>query len=250
MDDRDLARINAVGRAVLGAGLLLAPKLAARGWIGDDAALPGTQVVTRALGIRDVALGAGLLWALQNDEPVRAWITGAAAADAIDPPRRSPAATICRRSDGSAYSRSPAGSAIQMAVLARRTAVRRAPGLHASARVKESLSGFPFAEKDLMPTFIMLTRLTPEGVQTVKNNPSRIQEVNREIEAVGASVKAQWARSASTTSSTWSKRPTRRRWLACRSSSDRAERPATSRSRRSRSTSSSRRSSSSCHASW
>ena len=44
-----------------------------------------------------------------------------------------------------------------------------------------------------MPTFIMLTRLTPEGVQTVKNNPSRIQEVNREIEAVGASVKAQWA---------------------------------------------------------
>ena len=44
-----------------------------------------------------------------------------------------------------------------------------------------------------MPTFIMLTRLTPEGVQTVKNNPSRIQEVNREIEAVGATVKAQWA---------------------------------------------------------
>ena len=44
-----------------------------------------------------------------------------------------------------------------------------------------------------MPNYIMLTNLTPEGVQTVKNNPSRIQEVNREIEAVGASVKAQWA---------------------------------------------------------
>ena len=39
----------------------------------------------------------------------------------------------------------------------------------------------------------MLTRLTPEGVQTVKNNPARIQEVNREIESLGAEVKAQWA---------------------------------------------------------
>jgi uncharacterized protein with GYD domain len=39
----------------------------------------------------------------------------------------------------------------------------------------------------------MLTQLTPEGVQTVKNNPSRIKEVNKEVESLGASVKAQWA---------------------------------------------------------
>jgi uncharacterized protein with GYD domain len=44
-----------------------------------------------------------------------------------------------------------------------------------------------------MPTFIMLTTLSPEGVQTVKNNPSRIREVNKELEQLGASVKAQWA---------------------------------------------------------
>lgn len=44
-----------------------------------------------------------------------------------------------------------------------------------------------------MPTFILLSTLTPEGVQTVKNNPSRIREVNREVEQLGASVKAQWA---------------------------------------------------------
>jgi len=44
-----------------------------------------------------------------------------------------------------------------------------------------------------MPTFVMLTTLSPEGVQTVKNNPNRIKEVNKEIEALGASVKAQWA---------------------------------------------------------
>ncbi|MFN2628481.1 MAG: GYD domain-containing protein [Gaiellaceae bacterium] len=44
-----------------------------------------------------------------------------------------------------------------------------------------------------MPTYIMLTTLTPDGVQTIKNNPGRIREVNREIEQLGATVKAQWA---------------------------------------------------------
>ena len=44
-----------------------------------------------------------------------------------------------------------------------------------------------------MPTYIMLSALSPEGVQTVKNNPQRIREVNREIEQLGATVKAQWA---------------------------------------------------------
>ena len=44
-----------------------------------------------------------------------------------------------------------------------------------------------------MPTYIMLTKLTPEGVQTIKNNPGRIREVNREIESLGATVTAQWA---------------------------------------------------------
>jgi uncharacterized protein with GYD domain len=39
----------------------------------------------------------------------------------------------------------------------------------------------------------MLTTLTPEGVQTIKNNPNRIQEVSKEIEQLGATVTAQWA---------------------------------------------------------
>ncbi len=44
-----------------------------------------------------------------------------------------------------------------------------------------------------MPTYIMLSTLTPEGVQTVKNNPQRIREVNKEVEQLGAKVTAQWA---------------------------------------------------------
>jgi uncharacterized protein with GYD domain len=44
-----------------------------------------------------------------------------------------------------------------------------------------------------MPSYIMMCTLTPDGVQTVKNNPQRILEVNREVEQLGASVTAQWA---------------------------------------------------------
>ncbi len=44
-----------------------------------------------------------------------------------------------------------------------------------------------------MPTYIMLATLSSEGVQTIKNNPNRIKEVNTEVEQLGASVKAQWA---------------------------------------------------------
>lgn len=43
-----------------------------------------------------------------------------------------------------------------------------------------------------MPTFIMFSTLTPEGVQTIKNNPQRINEVSKEVEQLGATVKAQW----------------------------------------------------------
>jgi uncharacterized protein with GYD domain len=44
-----------------------------------------------------------------------------------------------------------------------------------------------------MSTFVMLTNLTPEGVQTLKNNPSRVQEVTKEVEQLGVKVKEQWA---------------------------------------------------------
>lgn len=43
-----------------------------------------------------------------------------------------------------------------------------------------------------MPTYVMLTNLTSEGVKTIRNNPSRISEVNHEVEALGAKVVAQY----------------------------------------------------------
>jgi uncharacterized protein with GYD domain len=44
-----------------------------------------------------------------------------------------------------------------------------------------------------MPTYIMLSTLTAQGVQTLKSNPDRLREVNRDIEALGAKVLHQWA---------------------------------------------------------
>ena len=44
-----------------------------------------------------------------------------------------------------------------------------------------------------MATFIMLSSLTDEGAKTLKSNPERIREVNREVEALGVSVRAQYA---------------------------------------------------------
>ncbi len=44
-----------------------------------------------------------------------------------------------------------------------------------------------------MPTFILLSTLSPHGVGTLKANPERVKEVNGEIEQMGAKVVEQWA---------------------------------------------------------
>jgi len=44
-----------------------------------------------------------------------------------------------------------------------------------------------------MPTYVMLTNLTADGVRTLKSNPSRVGEVNKEVEALGAKVLEQYA---------------------------------------------------------
>ena len=44
-----------------------------------------------------------------------------------------------------------------------------------------------------MRTFILLSTLTPQGVQTLRATPERLLEVNREIEGLGGRVVRQWA---------------------------------------------------------
>ena len=44
-----------------------------------------------------------------------------------------------------------------------------------------------------MGVYVMLTTLTDEGRKTLKEKPSRIKEVNKEVEAMGVKVLAQYA---------------------------------------------------------
>jgi uncharacterized protein with GYD domain len=44
-----------------------------------------------------------------------------------------------------------------------------------------------------MPTYLMLSRLSEKGIQTLHANPGRLREVNRDVEEMGGKVLHQWA---------------------------------------------------------
>jgi uncharacterized protein with GYD domain len=44
----------------------------------------------------------------------------------------------------------------------------------------------------MMALYVMMTNLTDEGRKTVKANPQRIKEVNKEVEAMGVKILAQY----------------------------------------------------------
>jgi uncharacterized protein with GYD domain len=44
-----------------------------------------------------------------------------------------------------------------------------------------------------MPIYVLLSRLSQQGVATLKSNPDRLKEVNRDVEELGAKVLHQWA---------------------------------------------------------
>ena len=84
MDPRTAARLLAVNRIGIGTALVLVPRLAGRGWIGPDSALEGAQLFGRALGARDIALGAGMYEAVRKGASVRPWALAATLADGVD----------------------------------------------------------------------------------------------------------------------------------------------------------------------
>lgn len=84
MDGKRIARFLAVNRIAIGAALTAVPALATRGWIGPHAGNEGAQLMARAIGGRDVGLGAGLLATLENRRQRVRWLEAAALADAVD----------------------------------------------------------------------------------------------------------------------------------------------------------------------
>jgi hypothetical protein len=87
VDPRLIARMLAGARIALGLALFLAPSRTGRGWLGAGQVTPGTSVVVRGVGARDVALGVGTMVALRDDDRPRdahRWLEASIVADLAD----------------------------------------------------------------------------------------------------------------------------------------------------------------------
>jgi hypothetical protein len=80
----DLAVGLAGGRIAIGAVSLLAPGLVGRAMIGAEGDSGGTRVLLRVVGARDLALGIGVLAALDRNAPVHGWLRASAMVDGLD----------------------------------------------------------------------------------------------------------------------------------------------------------------------
>jgi hypothetical protein len=87
----DVAKTLAVGlgvsRTLFGAGNVVQPQATARAnWIGRAAKKPGAQVMIRAQGMRDIALGGGAVRAAARGSgpELRAWMVAHTASDLTD----------------------------------------------------------------------------------------------------------------------------------------------------------------------
>jgi hypothetical protein len=84
VDARTIARLQALGRVVVGAALTLAPDRAGAGWMGPDSRRPATQVAIRGLGARDLAIGLGTAYAAGQGHGAGPWLRAGVLADAAD----------------------------------------------------------------------------------------------------------------------------------------------------------------------
>ena len=82
MSPRDIARVLAAGRVAVGTALTIAPASGA-GWIGAQSGASPVTVFTRALGVRDAAIGVGVLTAGDSDA-LRPWVIAGVASDLVD----------------------------------------------------------------------------------------------------------------------------------------------------------------------
>ena len=84
MAPRGVAKTLALGRVAIGAALVVAPRIAARPWIGPDADRDPVTVLARALGVRDLVLGLMALHTLDRPEVAARWQRTLAVCDLVD----------------------------------------------------------------------------------------------------------------------------------------------------------------------
>jgi hypothetical protein len=95
-----LSRARAATVAVMalrvgyGVGLITAPTRLGRRWLGPAAATAPSQVPLQGLGMREIVLHTGVLWAALRDAPLRPWLVGSIAGDLTDI-----TATVARRGE-------------------------------------------------------------------------------------------------------------------------------------------------------
>jgi hypothetical protein len=78
-------RALAALRIGLGVSAVVSPRIAATPWVGWSSTHPAGEVLGRAAGARDIALGAGaLLAARQGPQAERTWVGLAAFCDVVD----------------------------------------------------------------------------------------------------------------------------------------------------------------------
>jgi len=82
---RILAGLISLSRFLIGVVFIANPKIMDQAWIGKQARLPGPQLLARAVGARDLTLGAGgVQAAIRGDGSARQWLAAAAVCDAVD----------------------------------------------------------------------------------------------------------------------------------------------------------------------
>src|SRR4051794_29833732 len=84
MDTKQQALVVGAIRLGVGAALVAAPGWAGRIWVGAGAEGAGSKVFARAVGARDVALGARVLRAARNGDEAREWLRSGFLADIAD----------------------------------------------------------------------------------------------------------------------------------------------------------------------
>ena len=84
MNPQKLALFVGAIRLGIGSALVVVPKFAGGVWIGEKAGGKGIDVFARAIGARDVVLGARTLAAVRAESPSRHFLKLGFAADAAD----------------------------------------------------------------------------------------------------------------------------------------------------------------------
>ena len=81
---RRIIKISGYARATFGVAMIAAPGIVGNGWIGADGKRRGVKALTRALGIRDLLIGAGAILAVNEQRDLRRWVEFSMVADGMD----------------------------------------------------------------------------------------------------------------------------------------------------------------------